>query len=179
MPTMLWEKVVVTAREFLNTKNINDSREMAEPIYRAKLSHCNWELAFAASSIFCEIVWKISIGKDSLSEWGELDRMFSPSPIATHANFRGNRTYKTGNVPELGAIVFWKRGNSWQGHMGIVVWVSEDKLTFDVAEGRGLVGNEDRFINVEEKKGKKMGLPFANDKLNILGFVYPKNQEIR
>lgn len=176
---LICEKVVVTAKEFLNTKNINDSREFNEPIYQAKLRYFNWDLSFAASSMFCEIVWKISVGGvNSLSEWNEIDRMFSPSPIAVHANFRGNKSYKTGNTPEVGALVFWKRGNSWQGHMAIVVWVSEDKKSFDIIEARTVVGSEDKFLNIEERKGKKVGLPFANDKLNILGFVYPKNREI-
>lgn len=177
--TLIFEKVVVTAKEFLDKKNINDSPELIQPIQQAKLRYFNWDLSFSASSLGCEIVWKIAIGKDSLSEWQELDRMFSPSPIATHANFRGNKTYKTGNVPEPGALVFWKRGNSWQGHMAIVIAVSEDKQTFDVVEFRALNGSEDKFINAEEKKGKRMNLPFANDKLNLLGFVYCKNQEIR
>lgn len=179
MSTMIFEKVVVTAKSFLNNTKINDCREFSEPVMQAKINKFNWELQFAASSLFAEIVWKIAIGKDSLSEWQELDRLFSPSPIATHANFRGNRTYKTGNVPEPGALVFWKRGNSWQGHMAIVTEVSEDKKTFDIIEARALSGSENKFINVEEKKGKQVGLPFATDKLNILGFVYPKNQEIR
>lgn len=176
---MIYEKVVVTAKSYLNDKNVNDAKDFNEPVFQAKLAKFNWELQFSASSIFAEIVWKIAIGKDSLSEWQELDRLFSPSPIATHANFRGNKTYKTGNVPELGALVFWKRGNSWQGHMAIVIAVSDDKQSFDIIEARALTGSEDKFINVEEKKNKRVGLPFANDKLNILGFVYPKNQEIR
>lgn len=176
--TLLYEKIVVTAREFLNG-NVNDSKELAEPIMQAKINKFNWDLQFSASSIFAEIVWKTAIGKSSLSEWQELDRLFSPSPIATHANFRGNKTYKTGNVPEPGALVFWKRGNSWQGHMAIVSSVSEDKKTFDIIEARALSGSDNKFMNVEEKTGKQVGLPFANDKLNILGFVYPKNQEIR
>lgn len=177
--TLICEKVVVTAKEFVTTKNLNDNKEFNEPIFQAKLRHFNWDLSFSASSIFCEVIWKIAIGKDSLSEWGELDKVFSPSPVATHANFRGNRTYKTGNVPELGALVFWKRGNSWQGHMAIVTGVSDDKQTFDIIEGRALTGSEDKFINVQESKAKKIGLPFCTDKLNILGFVYCKNQEIR
>lgn len=175
---LIYEKVVVTARQFLNIKNLNDSKEIGEPVYQAKLKHYNWELPFSASSIFCEIVWKISVGKDSLSEWQELDRLFTPSPIATHANFRGNKSYKTGNTPEAGALVFWKRGNSWQGHMAIVTEVSADKKSFDIIEARTVVGSENKFLNIEERKGKKVGLPFANDKLNILGFVYPKNREI-
>lgn len=175
---LVYEKVVVTAKGFLERSNINDAKELAEPVYQAKLRHYNWDLPFSASSIFCEIVWKIAVGKESLSEWQELDRLFTPSPIATYANFRGNKSYKTGNTPEAGALVIWKRGNSWQGHMALVSDVSEDKRSFDIIEARTVVGSEDKFLNIEERKGKKVGLPFANDKLNILGFIYPKNREI-
>lgn len=171
------EKVVVTAKEFLTTRNVNDSPEMNEPIQQDKLRVFGWQLQFSASSLFAEVVWKIGI-KGYTSDWNELDRLFSPSPFATYCNFRGNENYKTGNVPELGALVFWKRGNSWQAHMGIVIGISDDKETFDIAEGRALQGSEDKFISVQESKGKRRNLPFANDKLNLLGFVYCKNREI-
>lgn len=174
---LVYEKVVVTAKEFLTTKNINDSNEYNEPLNQAKLRLFGWQLQFSASSIFAEIVWKIGI-KGSTSDWNELDRLFSPSPFATYCNFRGNENYKTGNVPELGSLVFWKRGNSWQAHMGIVIWVSDDKESFDIAEGRALQGSENRFINVIESRGKRRNLPFSSDKLNLLGFVYCKNREI-
>ncbi len=172
------EKIVVTAKGFLNGSNINDARELIEPIYQVKLAHYNWDLQFAAGSIFSEVVWKMAVGKNSLSEWQELDRIFSPSPIATHANFRGNRNYNTGNMPELGALAIWKRGNSWQGDMGIVVNVSDDKQSFDVISARILSGSDKQFLMVQEGKGKRIGLPFCNDKLNLLGFVYPKHKEI-
>lgn len=175
--TLISEKVVVAAKGFLDKTNINDHKEFNEVIFQAKLATFNWDLQFSASSIFCEIVWKISI-KGSTSEWNELDRIFSPSPIATHANFRGNRNYKTGNMPELGALAIWKRGNSWQGDMGIVVSVSEDKQSFDVVSARILSGSENNFLMVQEGKSKRIGLPFCNDKLNLLGFVYPKHKEI-
>ncbi len=177
--TLIWEKVVVTAKDFLTTKNLNDSKEFNEPIFHAKLSSFNWDLQFASSSIFCEIVWKIAHKGGGTNEWNELDRLFCPGPVATYTNFRGNRTYKTGNQPEPGSIAVWKRGNSWQGHMGIVSEVSENKETFKIIEGRALIGSENRFIGVQESDNKKMNLPFANDKLNLLGFIYPKNEEIR
>lgn len=175
---MLAEKIVVTAKEFLGSKNINDARELNEPFYQTKISEYDWPLQFAAASISCEIIWKIAIGRESISIFRKLDRLFSPSPIATHANFRGTSEYKTGNLPELGAIAVWKRGNSWQGAMAIVIWVSEDKSVFDVAEGRILEGSEDRFIMMKEAKGKRIGLDFRNDKQNLVGFIYPPNREI-
>jgi hypothetical protein len=175
---LISEKVVVTAKGFLERSNFNDNREFNEPIYQVKLSHFNWELKFAAASIFCEVVWKISVGKGSLTEWQELDRIFTPSPFGTYANFMGNSNYKKGNRPEEGALAFWKKGNSWQAHMAVVTGVSEDGNSFDTVEARALIGSEDKFLDISERLGKRVKLPFAVDKLNLLGFVYPKNREI-
>lgn len=176
--SMVWEKVIVTAIEFLGDKNINDCREFNEPIYRAKLIHYDWELQFAASSVFVELVWQIAIGRETTSERQRLDRLFCPSPIATHANFRGCKAYKTGNMPEVGAIAIWVRGQSWQGHMAIVSGVSENKQIFDVIEGRILTGSDGHFIQVKESKGKALEMPFSREKLNLKGFIYPPNREI-
>lgn len=176
--TLISEKIAVTAREFLNDKNINDCQDFNEPMYQAKLQEFDWDLQFCSATIGCELVWKIAIGRNRVREWRQLDRLFSPSPIGTHANFRGCRAYKTGNIPELGAIVIWKRGNSWQGHAAIVIWVSEDKMEFDVIDCRILEGSENRFLRFEEKKSKKVGLPFRNDKLNLVGFIYAPLREI-
>lgn len=176
--SMLWEKVIVTAKEFLGDKNINDCREFNEPIYRAKLLHYGWELQFAASSVFVEVVWQIAIGREMTSERQRLDRLFCPSPVATHANFRGCKEYKTGNLPEKGAIAVWVRGQSWQGHMAIVSDVSDNKQSFDVIEGRILSGSDGHFVQVKEYKGKQTEMPFSRDKLNLRGFIYPPNREI-
>ena len=176
---MLWEKVVVTAREFLTEVKINDCAELNEPFFQAKLMEFDWDLSFAAACIFAEIVWKKALMGRGTNEMRQLDRLFGPSPIATHANFRGCRAFKTGNAPQKGAIVVWKRGNSWQGHMAIVTDVSEDMQNFDTIEGRILIGSGPFFLQVEERKGKQIGLPFRSDKLNIVGFIYPPDQEIR
>jgi len=178
MPTMLWEKVIVTAKEFLGDKNINDSREFNEPIYRAKLLHFGWELQFAAAAVFVETVWQISIGRETTTERQRLDRLFCPSPVATHANFRGCREYMTGNLPQKGAIAVWVRGHSWQGHMAIVSEVAPNKDHFDVIEGRILTGSEGNFIRVQESKNKCIDESFSVNKLNLKGFIYPPNREI-
>lgn len=178
MSSMIWEKVIVTAKEFLEDKNINDCREFNEPIYRAKLMHYGWELQFAAASVFVEMVWQISIGRETTTERQRLDRLFCPSPVATHANFRGCKEYKTGNLPEVGAIAVWVRGTSWQGHLAIVSYVSDNKQTFDVIEGRILTGSDGHFIQVKESKGKLTDQPFSREKLNLKGFIYPPSREI-
>jgi len=178
MSTMLWERVIVTAREFLEGRNINDCREINEPVYQAKIIHYGWELQFSAASIFCEMVWQMAIGRETITERQRLDRLFCPSPVATHANFRGCREYKTGNMPEKGAVAIWVRGQSWQGDMAIVSDVSEDKNSFDVIGGRILMGSQNRFIQVKEFKEKRIDIPFSREKLNLRGFIYPPSREI-
>lgn len=178
MPTMLWERVVVTAREFLETKNINDCREFNEPLYRTKLLEFDWDAQFSAASTMVELIWKIAIGRETTSEMRRLDKLFSPSAVATHANFRGCRSYKTGNLPQKGSIAIWRRGNSWQGDMAIVTQVSEDKQNFDVIQGTVLMGSEGNFIQVVERRGKYTSMPFKTDKLNLVGFIYPPDREI-
>lgn len=175
---MLAEKVVVIAKEFLGDKNINDCREFNEPVYQSKLIHYGWELQYAAASVFVELVWQIAIGRETTTERQRLDRLFCPSPVATHANFRGCRDYKTGTLPEKGAIAVWVRGQSWQGHLAIVTDVSPNKDSFDVIEGRILTGSEGHFIQVKEYKGKQMDQPFSREKLNLKGFIYPPNREM-
>lgn len=179
--TLIAERIVVTAREFLADKNINESSEFNQPLFRAKLGQFGWGLNFAAASVFCEIVWKIGVGQGRLSVIQQLDRIFSPSPIATHANFRGGKEtgYVTGNMPQPGAIAFWKRGNSWQGHMALVVEGRDNGREFDIIEGRIAEGSSAKFIKPVFWSGKKTGLPFKDDKLNLLGFVYPPDEEIK
>lgn len=177
--TLLSEKIVVTAREFLTEKNINDNAVLNEPMFQSKMIEFDWDLAFSAASITCEIVWKLAFGRDSLLEWRQLDKLFSPSPVGTYTNFRGCRTYKTGTIPEVGALAVWKRGNTWQGHISIVTGVSEDKKCFDVIEGRSLSGSENSIIEISEIKNKNTKLPFRDDKLNLMGFIYAPNREIR
>lgn len=178
LSTMLWERVVVTAKEFLAVNNINHCKEFTEPLYQSKIILSGWEMQFAASSIFAEIVWQIAIGRETITDRQRLDRLFSPSPVATHANFRGCREYKTGNLPEKGAIAVWVRGNSWQGDMAIVTNVSEDNKTFDVIQGRILCGSDTKYIQVEEFLRKPSRMPFSSEKLNLKGFIYPPNREI-
>lgn len=165
------------AKDFL-VKSINDSRELNEIINRTKWNTFNWSPQFSAASIVCEIVWKTAIGRETTRCWNQLDRMFSPSPVATHANFRGCLDYKTGNLPQKGAIAVWKRGNSWQGDMGVVVDVSEDNMLFDVIQGSMLSGSEEVFLNVVERKGKKTNSESRPDKMNLIGFIYPPDREI-
>lgn len=175
--TMLSERVVVTAKEFL-AKNINDSRELNEILNRTKWNTFNWSPQYAAASTVCEIIWKMAIGRETQRCWQQLHHLFSPSPVATHANFRGCLDYKTGNLPQKGSIAVWKLGNQWKGDMGIVTEVSDDNMYFDIIRGSTLQGSEDIFFKVSERRGNQTESPSRQDKMNLIGFIYPPDREI-
>lgn len=176
--TLVSEKIVVTAKEFLQTKNINDCKEFNDPVFHSKLNDFGWPLQYSVSSVVCEMIWKIALAANNLAVYRRLDRLFSPSPMATYSSFRGSAHYKTGNLPEVGAIAAYRKGNGWQGDMGIVTSVSESKKEFDMIQGKILMGGDDRFITVEEKRNRPVGLLFRPDKYNLIGFIYAPNEEI-
>jgi hypothetical protein len=113
-----------------------------------------------------------------MSEWRQIDRLFSPSPIATHSNFRGTKNFKTGNLPEIGSLVIWRRGIGWQGRIAIVSSVVENKSSFDIIEGFALTGSTKNILNLKEVHNIPANNPYGREKLNILGFVYPPEREI-
>lgn len=176
--TLVSERIVVTAHEFLNKSNINDCKDYQEPIYQNKIKEFAWDFSFSAPSIVCEIIWKISLRGGGMAEWRQLERLFSPSPIATHSNFRGSQNFKTGNLPEIGSVVVWRRGIGWQGRIAIVTKVGEDRKTFDVVEGFALTGSIKNILSLKEIKNIPANNPYGREKLNILGFIYPPDREI-
>lgn len=177
--TLIAEKIAVVAREFVESRHIQDSKEFNEPIFQAKLRGFDWGIQYAASSIGCEIMLKTSWGLESIEDWQLLDKIFSPSAVATYCNWRGCTKMKTGNVPEIGAVAFYRRGNSWQGSASIVIAVSEDKQKFDAAETRFINNSGTGLLVTTEFKEKRVSLPFKNDKLNLLGFGYAPNRELK
>lgn len=177
--TFIAEKIAVIAREFVETRNVQDSKDFNEPFFQTKLAHFDWDMQYSASSIGAEIVLKSAWGAESIEDWQLIDRICSPSAVATHCNWRGCKRLKTGNIPEVGAIAFYRRGNSWQGSMSIVIRVAEDKERFDVAETRFIIDSGSGQLKTIEVKDKRVLLPFKSDKLNLLGFGYPPNRELK
>lgn len=173
------EKVKVVALEFLNKeKDFESDSIYCQPLYKVKIQSYGWGSEFSIASIFCEVVWKRSVETLPPFETEILDRLFSASPVATYINFKGNKEYWTGNVPKEGAIAFWKRGNGWQGHCGIVTKVEDDNNTFSIVEVRMKSGYDKKpFIEITEKGDKKVNKEFSKSDMNFLGFVYPKHLE--
>lgn len=167
----LSEKIKTVASSYVGQQEISGNKGFKNPSFQKKMQDCGWQIGQSWCAYFSELVWKEAFGKSHPS-YSTLDRLFSPSAVSTYSNFKGNVIFKCGNVPKVGALVVWRQGNGWQGHIGIVESVI-DKDTFQTIEGNTNSAGGREGIEVA-RKTRKLGLPFKSKGLNIIGFVYPE-----
>lgn len=161
------ERIINVANSYLINNNIAQSDNYNSYWLREKKDAFGWNDAYATHSYFAEIVWKEAYGIDSReSQW--IDKLFSPSPIATHTNFRGSKHFRTGISPHLGAIAVWRNG--WHGYMGIVSTVYPDGNLFDMIIGQW----ENGKVRVNLHFSRDADTEYKKDGYNLVGFVYPK-----
>ncbi len=166
---MIEQKIVQIAGSYVGQQEISGNKGFKNPAFQKKMQDCGWQINNAWCSFFAELVWKEAYGKSN-PLYNTLDRLFSPSAVATFGNFKGHPTnFKTGDKPKVGALVVWRYGNGWQGHIGIVE--SIDKNTFVSIEGNTNKDGGREGIEVA-RKHRSLGMPFRKQGLNLIGFVY-------
>lgn len=161
------ERIISIANSYLINNNFSQSEEYQSVWLQDKKDAYGWNDAYSMGAWFTEIVWKQAYGPEC-PEWTQIDRLFSPSPISTHTNFRGSRHFRTGAMPELGALAIWKNG--WHSYMGIVVSVSHDGNMFDMI----IAQLENNKIRVNLHFSRQAQMEYKKDGYNLVGFVYPK-----
>ena len=163
--------IINVAKSYLGQEEISGNKGFKNRAFQAKIQACGWKLSEAWCAYFAELVWKEAYGRTS-SYWSTLDRLFSPSATATYANFKGHQlSFKVGSKPTPGALVVWRNGRGWKGHIGIVSRLI-DATTFKSIEGNTSRDGEDEEILVFEKT-RKLNKPFSETGPNLIGFVYP------
>lgn len=167
----LGHKIAVIAAGYVGQQEITGNKGFKNSAFQKKMQDCGWQIGQSWCAFFSELVWKEAFGK-SHPAYASLDRLFSPSAVSTYSNFKGSTTFKCGNTPKLGALVVWRQGNGWQGHIGIVESIV-DATTFRTVEGNTNSAGGREGIEVA-RKTRKLGLPFKSKGLNIIGFVYPE-----
>jgi hypothetical protein len=159
--------IINVANSYLVNNNIGQSDSYNSDWLAAKKIAFGWNDAYATHSYFTEIVWKDAYGIDS-KEWELIDRLFSPSPLATHTNFRGSKHFRTGTSPSIGALAIWRNG--WHSYMGIVSTVYPDEKLFDMIIGQW----ENGKVRINLHIARNADTEYKKDGYNLVGFVYPK-----
>ena len=164
----LLENVLATARKYLGQTEKTSNTGWNDPAFEAKMKLMGWAKPNPWCAYFTELVWKE--GFDGHPLLPLLNTLFSAAATATFANFNHTDKFKTGKTPKPGALVVWRHGTGWQGHIGIVSAII-DNTTFKSIEGNTNEAGSREGTAVLEKT-RKLGEPFKPSGLNIVGFVY-------
>lgn len=167
-PTLL-ERVIAVAKSYIGQHEKAGNSGFMDVEFEKKMIAAGWHKGDAWCASFGKLVWKEAFGKDH-PLFPLLDKYMTASATSTYNNFRKAKEFKVGQTPKEGALVIWQHGSGWQGHEAIVSAI-ETPPKFHTIEGNTNEAGQREGVAVLEKT-RQTGLPFAANRLNILGFVY-------
>lgn len=165
----LADRVVMIAKSIVGQKEISGNAGFKDPGFQKRMVEVGWKKLEAWCAYTGELAWKEAFTTQH-PLYAELDKCFSASAVKTWENFKKSKHFKTGQVPKRGALVIWRHGSGWQGHLGIVI-KELPKPDFETVEGNTNAAGGREGVEVANKM-RRTGEPFKAKGLNILGFVY-------
>jgi hypothetical protein len=167
----LQDKIISVAEGYLGQQEIPGNAGFVDSKFEAQMRMVGWDKGQSWCAYFTELVWKRAFGKPSTFA-PALDKLFSPSATATWANFKGSNIFKTGAVPRPGALVVWRYGTGWQGHIGIVTGgINAATGKFPTIEGNTNASGAREGLYVM-RKSRPLLFNQTGSGLNLIGFIY-------
>jgi hypothetical protein len=170
-------KIIETANAYLGNEETPNNSGFKNPDFEAEMREAGWEPGEAWCASFTKLVFKKAY-QDQPDIQAEIERLFSKSATKTHANFDAS-DWKTRNPdgsmimkPAEGALVVWRMGKSWAGHIGIVTKRISD-TEFETIEGNTNEEGGREGIEVAYKR-RFVTREFKPKGLNPIGFILPK-----
>jgi hypothetical protein len=168
---VLADKVAEVAKGYIGRKELPNNSGFQDPVFQKKMEAVGWHKGESWCAYTAELIWKEAfLAANFITFGGYLDALFSGSAVATAANFQASPHFKTGKTPRKGALAIYRHGNSWQGHVGVVISVS-DAVNYWNVEGNTNKDGGREGIEVADKL-RKNGIPFQAGGLNLICFVY-------
>lgn len=169
LPLSRPQQIVEEARRWLHVKEIGNNGGFSDPIFEAHLRELGWRPGLAWCAFFAKMVW-CNVYKDSLL-LPQLEKLLSPSVLATWRNAKASTSVTTSQVPVVGGIVCWSTGNG-KGHMGIHVEIKDDFNTTTVEGNTSRAGVRDGD-KVMEKRRQLQPTAKYNSDWRYLGTIIP------
>lgn len=161
------EKIVETAQKYIGQQEKRGNRGWMDPAFEAAMRQVGWQPTHSWCCYFTELVAKEAFGRGS-QQWKAFDKLFQPSCMATYANFSGSSLFKVGKVPRPGALMVWRHGQGWKGHIGVVETVKDGVVT--TIEGNTNNAGSREGTHVLRKTRR---VAWTNGLgLNLVGFIY-------
>ena len=179
------EYILETATSFLGQKEKGNNAGFDNKEFQKRLEACGWERGQAWCAYFCELVYTEAYkrfaadnptNKNIERVQQELTALFSGGATDTYARFDRSTWSTRNNLPVPGAMVVWRFGNGWIGHIAIVVEVSEKDNTITTIDGNSN-NNGSREGNEVVRKVRKWKYPYSAKGLNIVGYIQPQNPD--
>jgi hypothetical protein len=173
----LAERIIAAAKSIIGQHEKAGNSGFVDPLFEKRMQQVGWLKFQAWCAYTVELIWKEAF-TDKHSLYTLIDKLFSGSALATWNNFKQSKQFSTGQIPKAGAIAIFQHGRSSQGHTGVVVEVLKPNV-FAAVEGNTNDSGGREGIEVADKI-RKTGLPFNPRGLNLLGFIYPpEEQEVK
>jgi len=159
--------IIAVARSYMGQEEKAGNRGWFDPVFERKMKAVGWNMGDSWCCYFTELVAKEAFSSDP-EKVKAFDRLFAPSCTATFANFSGSSMFKVGRTPRAGALVVWRLGQGWKGHIGIVESVKDGIMT--TIEGNTNDGGSREGKEVAQKRRR---FDWTNGPgLNLVGFIY-------
>jgi len=169
---MINESIAKIAAGYVSQKEKPGNSGFYDEEFEQKMIAVGWRKHYAWCAFFVELVWREAYGKVNSVIECDLRELFSPSAVDTFYNFKRNDTYGkyVSKKPVVGSLICWRYGDGWQGHIGIVEKIEGKELITIEGNTNSQGGREG--IEVARKR-RLLNFDFANNKLNLLGFINP------
>lgn len=174
---MITEKITTAAHQYIGEKETPNNSGFQNPIFQKLMELVGWQTGEAWCASFAKLVW-FEAYKNDPKRLAELQKLFSKSATQTYKNF-DNSDWKTQTpegkpilTPQEGALVVWRMGNTWTGHIGIVCKVVSP-TEFETIEGNTDAAGGREGIEVAHRR-RFVTRTFDANGFNLLGFILPK-----
>lgn len=166
--TSLLEQILTAARKYIGQTETKGNTGFIDKTFQKQMESVGWNKTQSWCAYFSELAWKEGFSGHPLL--AALDKLFSPSATATYANFSGSTLFKNGSKPKPGALVVWRHGKGWQGHIGIVEEVLPNNSFISIEGNTNQAGSREGVAVL--RKTRKLGELYKANGLNIIGFIY-------
>lgn len=174
---MVTDKIIQIAHDFIGEKEKPNNSGFKNPEFETRMAQVGWSQGEAWCASFAKLVW-LEAYKNEPKRIAEIQKLFSKSATQTYRNF-DNSDWKTQTTegkpiltPQEGALVVWRMGNTWTGHIGIVCKVIS-ATEFETIEGNTDAAGGREGIEVAHRR-RFVTRTFDPAGFNLLGFILPK-----
>lgn len=164
------ETIIRIAKSYVGFEETPKNSGFKNKDFEHRMRQVGWIKGHAWCSYFGELVWK-----EAYAKYPELIQRFSEcfhgSSTATYRNFETNKLFKTGKTFQPGALMIFRYGVDWRGHLCIAIQEHTKNIIQTIDGNTNDAGGREGYIVAEKRR--PIVAPFKKNGLNFVGFVYP------